>query len=248
MSRLAIIAGTGLYTLPGAEVQARHEQLSTPWGEPSGVAVSARMHDIEVVFLPRHGEQHSAPPHAINYRANIDALRQLDVTRIVAVAAVGAIDTQLAAGGLACPRQIIDYTWGRPSTFHDGAGSGVEHVDFTEPYCADTRARLLAAAADAGIAMIDGGCYGATQGPRLESAAEIDRLDRDGCTLVGMTGMPEAALAREAEIAYAHLAVNANAAAGRGDGVITMDEIRTNLTRGMRDAVKVLEAFVRASS
>ena len=262
---LGVLAGTGLYEIPGVEDARLHHDLTTPWGAPTGVPMSATLEGTPVVFLPRHGASHDTPPHRVNYRANIAAIRALGVERVVAVAAVGAIDTSLRNGALACPTQIIDYTWGRESTFHDGSGAsdaglglggdgasdlgaGVQHVDFTEPYCAVLREGLAAAARAVGVDVAMRGCYAATQGPRLESAAEVDRLDRDGCTLIGMTGMPEAGLAREAGLRYAHLCVVVNAAAGRGAAEITMDEIRAALATGMADAVKVVRAVAAAQS
>jgi purine nucleoside phosphorylase len=183
------------------------------------------------VFLPRHGSGHTLAPHEVNYRANVWALKDIGASEVIAVNSVGAIDTSLPPGGIAVPDQLIDYTWGRSHSFFEGAGQPVRHADFTEPYSARVRRRLLAAAARAGVPVMDGGVYGATQGPRLESRAEIDRMARDGCAMVGMTGMPEAGLARELDLEYACCAVVVNRAAGRGD------DIHTELARYLDEAI-----------
>ncbi len=179
------------------------------------------------MFLARHGYGHTLAPHEINYRANMWALDAQDVTRVISVCTVGGIASSLAAGVIAVPDQIMDYTWGRPSTYFEGAQAAVTHIDFTHPYCEETRAMALAAARDAGVPVVDGGTYAATQGPRLETKAEIDRLERDGATMVGMTGMPETALARELGLGYAALAVVVNPAAGRGSSArsVSLEEI-----------------------
>ena len=245
MSRLAIIGGTGLTSLEGLEILGR-EVVNTPFGEPSGPLTHGRLRGTEVTFLPRHGHGHTIPPHRVNYRANVWALKQVGLQRVVAVAAVGGIDTTLPAGSLAVPDQIIDYTWGRAHTFFEDGLSHVVHVDFTRPYSETMRALLLAAGHRAAVEIHDGGTYGATQGPRLESAAEIERMARDGCTLVGMTGMPEAALAREVELDYAACAVIANPAAGRaGDQPITMAAIEATLRDGMQRVRTVLDELVQ---
>jgi len=232
MITLAIIGGTGLTKLKDLAVT-RRATMETPYGDPSGPLVYGTFHDREVVFLSRHGETHTIPPHKINYRANIWALHQTGARRILAASAVGGIHPELTAGRLVIPDQIIDYTWSRAHTFFEEKPDPVVHVDFTEPYCRELRALLLRAARDGGIDAWDGGTYGATQGPRLETAAEIDRLERDGCDMVGMTGMPEAALARELGLCYAAVAVVANPAAGRGDGEIRMEDILRTLDKGM---------------
>ena len=240
---IAIIGGTGLTSLEGLEAT-EETAVDTPWGVPSGPVVRGRFAGRDVLFLARHGPGHTIPPHRVNYRANIWALKQLGVERVVAVAAVGGIHPAFAPAAVAIPDQIVDYTWSRAQTFHEDDLDEVVHIDFTEPYSARVRGGLVAAAADAGIAIVDWGTYGVTQGPRLESAAEIDRMERDGCHVVGMTGMPEAALAREAGLDYAHCAVVVNAAAGRGDGPITMDEIRRHLEVGMRAVHGLLASYL----
>ena len=226
---LAIIGGTGLYAFPGLE-NVRRECVATPFGTPSGAVVLGTLAGKRVAFLARHGESHALAPHRVNYRANIWALHHLGARRVLGVNAVGGITDKMGPRVIAVPDQIIDYTHGRLDSFCDVEGAKVEHVDFTEPYSAALRTALLAAANRAGIAAVDGGCYGATQGPRLETRAEIARLRRDGCDLVGMTGMPEAALARELGIEYACLALVANWAAGcGGEASISLPEIFANL-------------------
>ncbi len=241
MTKLAIIGGSGFRSLEALEIVHR-EVVRTPYGEPSAPLTHGRFHGTEVIFLPRHGHAHTIPPHRVNYRANIWALQQAGVEQIVGVAAVGGLHPPMGPGRVVIPDQIIDYTYGRDHTFFEGDLTHVTHVDFTEPYCEELRQRLLTAGEAAGVAVENRGTYGATQGPRLESAREIDRMERDGCDLVGMTGMPEAALAREAELCYACCAVVANWAAGRGDGPITMDEIERHLQGGM---VRVRELLSR---
>lgn len=213
---LAIIGGSGLTTLSNLDL-VRQEVVRTPYGEPSGALTFGNICGQPVVFLARHGYGHTIPPHNVNYRANIWALHNCGASGVVSVASVGSIRADLKPGDIVVPDQIIDYTWGRPSTFFDGIDSQVTHIDFTEPYDATLRARILEAARSADVEIQIGGVYAATQGPRLESAAEINRLERDGADLVGMTGMPEAVLARELNLPYAAINVVANYAAGRAD-------------------------------
>ncbi|MDH3949197.1 MAG: S-methyl-5'-thioinosine phosphorylase [Gammaproteobacteria bacterium] len=243
MSSVAIIGGTGLTSLQGLQITNR-EIVQTPYGEPSGILVWGNYCGHEVLFLPRHGPGHTIPPHQVNYRANIWALKEVGVTNVIAVNAVGGIRLDMEPGSLVIPNQIIDYTWGRTNTYFEDSLNQVVHVDFTEPYCASLRLQLIDAAAQAGLAVIDGGTYGATQGPRLETTAEIDRLERDGCDLVGMTVMPEAVLARELELCYASVSLVVNRAAGRGEGEITMAEIEQNLNSGITDVRKLLEHVI----
>jgi 5'-methylthioadenosine phosphorylase len=236
---LAIIGGTGLTRLSTLAV-AHREVVRTPYGEPSSALLFGEIAGREVIFLARHGHGHTIPPHRVNYRANLWALGNRGVTAILAVASVGGI-RNAAPGDLVLPHQLIDYTHDREATFFDGGDQRVVHVDFTHPYVPALRAKCLSAAQAAGIPLADGGVYGAVSGPRLETAAEVDRLDRDGATLVGMTGMPEAALARELGIPYAALAVVVNHAAGRGDSSeqVSMDDIAKVLETAM-DKVRVL--------
>jgi 5'-methylthioadenosine phosphorylase len=213
---LAIIGGSGLTQLASLEISGR-KAVRTPYGEPSGALTFGRLRGRETVFLARHGYGHTIPPHEVNYRANVWALREEGAAAIVSIASVGGIRADLGPGALVVPHQIIDYTWGRRATFFEGGDVPVTHVDFTMPYAEPLRQRLLAAARACGETVVDGAIYAATQGPRLESAAEIDRLERDGADVVGMTGMPEAALARELAVPYAAIAVVVNHAAGRGE-------------------------------
>jgi 5'-methylthioadenosine phosphorylase len=212
---LAIIGGTGLTRLSTLAV-AHREVVRTPYGEPSSALIFGQLAGREAMFLARHGHGHTIPPHRVNYRANLWSLKDRGASTVVAVASVGAI-RGARPGELVVPHQLIDYTSGRAQTFFDGGDQKVVHVDFTQPYALPLRERLLQAAREAGVAAHDGGVYGAVSGPRLETAAEIDRMDRDGATLVGMTGMPEAALARELDLPYAAVCVVVNHAAGRGD-------------------------------
>jgi 5'-methylthioinosine phosphorylase len=238
---LGIIGGSGTTGLAALE-DSRREVIRTPYGEPSGALTFGRLHGREVAFLARHGYGHTIAPHAVNYRANIWALASQGVRAIVSIASVGGIRADLGPGVLAVPTQIIDYTHGRCATFFDGHDGVVRHIDFTEPYTAWLRAALLHAGRQAGESMIDGGVYAVMQGPRLETAAEIDRLERDGADMVGMTGMPEAALAREASLSYAALGVVANWAAGRASSrsAIALTDIGAVLDAAMLRVAKVL--------
>jgi 5'-methylthioinosine phosphorylase len=243
MSKLAIIGGTGLTSLHGLQIVSS-EEVETPFGAPSAPLTIGEMTGKTLVFLPRHGGKHTIPPHKINYRANLWALQQSGVEKIIAVNAVGAIRADMTPGRLIVPDQIIDYTHSRIGTFFEEGLEQVTHIDFTEPYCEPLRQQLIAASRACGLEVIGEGTYAATQGPRLESAAEIDRLERDGCDLVGMTGMPEAALARELELCYASLSVVANMAAGRSDEELTMEMIERTLVGGMADVKRLLEQAI----
>ena len=242
---LAVIGGSGLSQLASLEVTQR-KVVRTPYGEPSGALTFGRIHGGHLVFLARHGYGHTVAPHEVNYRANLWALKEMGVEGVVSVASVGGIRRDVAPGTLLVPDQIIDYTWGRRSTYFEGAGTPVTHIDFTEPYSAALRARVLAAARACGEQVLDGGTYAATQGPRLESAAEIDRLERDGAAVVGMTGMPEAALARELDLPYAAIAVSANFAAGRGESAraVPMERIEAVLAEAMGRVRRIIEQLV----
>ena len=240
---VAIIGGTGLTTLENLEITHR-EVVHTPYGEPSGPITHGILHGREVLFLARHGYGHTIPPHRVNYRANLWALQHLGVDRLFAVAAVGGISESMEPARIAFPDQIIDYTWGRHHTFFEDDLAHVTHIDFTYPYDDAMRQLLISAAREAGIDAVEGGTYGATQGPRLETAAEIQRLQRDGCDLVGMTGMPEAALARELGMAYATSAVVANWAAGLQPAPISMADIERHLGDGMARVRQLLGALI----
>jgi 5'-methylthioadenosine phosphorylase len=238
---LAIIGGSGLTRLSTLAV-AHREVVRTPYGEPSSALLFGQIAGRDAIFLARHGHGHTIPPHRVNYRANLWALKNRGATAVLAVASVGAI-RGAAPGELVVPDQLIDYTHDREATFFDGGDRRVVHVDFTHPYSPELRSTLLSAGKAAGIPVIDGGVYGAVSGPRLETSAEIDRMERDGVTLVGMTGMPEAVLARELELAYAAVAVVVNHAAGRGDSAqqVSMEGIARVLDAAMERVRALLE-------
>jgi len=244
---LAVIGGSGLSKLASLEITQR-KVVRTPYGEPSGALTFGAIRGRGMVFLARHGYGHTIAPHEVNYRANLWALKEENVSGVVSVASVGGIRRDAAPGTLLVPDQIIDYTWGRRSTFFEGAGAPVTHIDFTEPYTQSLRQRILAAARACGEKVVDGGTYAATQGPRLESAAEINCLERDGADIVGMTGMPEAALARELGLEYAAIAVSANYAAGRGESehAVPMERIEAVLGEAMGRVRRIIEQLVGA--
>ncbi len=236
----AIIGGSGLYSLGedfGLEEQASRR---TPYGDTSADVLQGRWQSIPVVFLPRHGPGHRVPPHRVNYRANIWALKQVGVSRIISVNAVGGITDEMKPGTLVVPDQLIDYSSGREYTFFDGDDGKVIHVDFSWPYSAELRGVLTEVGLQKGQPLVASGTYGCTNGPRLESAAEIKRMRNDGCNLVGMTGMPVSALARELEIEYACLALVVNWAAGVEDEPISMQDIMVNMERGMQQVKSLL--------
>lgn len=237
---LALIGGTGLARMDALRVE-RHHPAENRWGCASSPVIGGRIGEQPVLFLPRHGDPHALLPHQVNYRANIQALVDAGATSVLAVNAVGGItDAVCRSGCLVVPDQIIDYTWGRDSTFFDTEDSAVIHVDFSFPMDPALRRALHRALKDCALEAVDGGCYGATQGPRLETAAEIDRMERDGCDLVGMTGMPEAVLAREAGLPYAMLSLVVNPAAGRSDEEISMEAIQAVVETGMADVQAVI--------
>jgi 5'-methylthioinosine phosphorylase len=243
---LAIIGGSGLNQLGSMAISER-KTARTPYGEPSGPLAFGRIAKRDVVFLARHGEGHRFAPHEVNYRANLWALKDAGALEVLSVATVGGIRAALAPGVLVLPDQIIDYTWGRHATYHEGPGAEVNHIDFTEPYAHGLRTKIREAARACGEKLIDGGVYAATQGPRLETAAEINRLERDGADIVGMTGMPEAALAREISLEYAAIAVVANYAAGRGDSkrAVPLDSIAAVLEQAMARVRRIIEELCR---
>jgi 5'-methylthioinosine phosphorylase len=242
---LAVIGGSGLYALAGLRHAVR-QAVETPYGTPSAAVLVGDFAGRRVAFLARHGEGHTLAPHRVNYRANVWALHHLGARRVVGINAVGGIRADLGPRTIVVPDQLIDYTHGRLASFCDADGAQVQHTDFSVPYTESLRQDLLAAARSVGIAVIDGGCYGATQGPRLETRAEIDRLRRDGCDLVGMTGMPEAVLARELSLDYACLALVANYAAGCGDEAeISVDEIFAHLAAATAQVPRLLAALPR---
>lgn len=242
----AVLGGSGLSQLPGFEITMRKVQR-TPYGEPSGALTIGILAGHEIVFLARHGYGHTIAPHQINYRANIWALSQLNIDGILSVASVGGIRPDLKPGQLVVPDQILDYTHGRSCTFFEGDNQAVQHIDFTWPYDQALRTSLCLAADSVGEQVVQGGCYACTQGPRLETAAEVRRLARDGADIVGMTGMPEASLARELEIPYAHLALVVNQAAGVGESAqeISHAQISKTVHEGMGRVMGIIKSMVQ---
>lgn len=244
MTTLAVIGGTGMNRWPGLEID-EQRVVDTPYGAPSAPLCIGRIHGVRAAFLARHGEGHAIPPHAINYRANLWALQHIGVRSVVAVAAVGGIAPWLPPGHVAVPADLIDYTWGRAHSYSDGAGAPLQHIEFTAPYAERVRRELMHAALAQRVDIAEGGVMAVTQGPRLESAAEVRRIKRDGGDMVGMTGMPEAALARELALDYACLAVSVNWAAGLGEGSIH-SEIEQSIEQGMTRVRAVLAAALPA--
>jgi 5'-methylthioinosine phosphorylase len=245
MGSIGIIGGTGLEQLQGLELVREHA-VDTPFGAPSRPIQEGRLAGQTLYFLHRHGSPRTIPPHRINYRANVSALHALGVRTLVAVNAVGGVSPDMQPGRLVIPDQLIDYTWGREHTFDDGSRGSLQHIDFTEPYDRQLRLALVEAAEVAGIAHEPFGVHAVTQGPRLETAAEVRRLAGDGCDIVGMTGMPEAALARELGMAYASVCMVVNAAAGLGDVPLTLDTMRHILAREAGVVRTLLETLLAA--
>jgi len=246
MTVYAIIGGTGLTQLEGLTIR-QSLAVNTPFGAPSGDIQLGEYAGREVMFLARHGHPHRFPPHKVNYRANIWALKQAGAEAILAANAVGGIHPDMGTGHFCVPHDLVDYTSGREHTYFADDLEHVTHIDFSFPYSAPLRARLIAALAAEGCAHSDFGVYACTQGPRLESVAEIARLERDGCDIVGMTGMPEAALARELELEYACLALVVNPAAGKSAAVITMAEIEQALHDGIGKVKATLARVLSAA-
>jgi 5'-methylthioinosine phosphorylase len=240
MTKIAIIGGTGLAHLSDLKI-INKQMVHTPYGPASAPLITGELCSQSVVFIARHGHGHTIPPHKINYQANIWALKSLGVERIIAVAAVGGITEKVGPKTIVIPDQLIDYTYGRENTFFNDDFSPDRHIDFTHPYNDELRNAMISVSDTVDGEIITSGVYGATQGPRLETAAEVNKLEKDGCDIVGMTGMPEAALARELEMDYATCAVVVNWAAGRSDSLISMQEIEENLVDGMRNVRYLLE-------
>ena len=240
---IALIGGSGLTELDGLELS-ESLVVPTPYGDPSAPLLKGRYAGRDALFLARHGHPHRIPPHQVNYRANLWALREAGARAVIAVNAVGGIHPAMGSGHLCVPHQLIDYTWGRASTFFEGELEHVTHIDFSHPYDESLREQLCQALRHCGQAFSAGGVYACTQGPRLETAAEIIRLERDGCDIVGMTGMPEAGLARELELPYACLALVVNPAAGKSTQLISMAEIESELGRGMGRVRSVLAVLL----
>ena len=243
MSKIAIIGGTGLTSIKGFKETGK-EVISTPFGEASAPLIQGNLFGKDICFLARHGTNHTIPPHKINYRANIWLLKNAGVEKIISVNAVGSIREDMQPSALIIPDQIIDYTTSRINTFFEEELTEVVHIDFTQPFCEELRQSIMNAASAKHIDIISEGTYASTEGPRLESAAEVNRLERDGCHLIGMTCMPEAALAREQELCYASISVVANLAAGRGTEDLNMEMIEKNLNEGMERAHQLIEAVI----
>lgn len=236
----AVIGGSGLYALDESFRVASNNISDTPYGDISAELLIGELSGCRTVFLPRHGPSHHIPPHKINYRANLWALHKLEVSHIIAVNAVGGID--YAPHSLVLPNQIIDYTSDRAHTFFDGEGSEVDHIDFSLPYSESLRKKIIQAAKTSDIDLNSSATYGCTNGPRLETSAEIQKMQRDGCNIIGMTGMPEAALARELDMEYASIAMVVNWCSGITDSVLDMDEIRRILDSGMNSVIQLIRA------
>ena len=247
MPSVAIIGGTGLSSWQSSGNVQSLAPL-TPYGEASATVRRGELNGCTVMFLPRHGDPHRIPPHRVNYRANLWALREAGAEEVIAVNAVGGITEGLEPGAFCLPDQIIDYTYGREHSFSDSGDVPLQHVDFTWPYDESMRERLKAVFVETGIACREHGVYGATQGPRLESTAEINRMERDGCDVVGMTGMPEAGLARELDLPYAAICLVVNRAAGRSEGIITMEQIEAVTASGMQQLTSVIESYLKLRS
>ena len=243
MTKLAIIGGTGLTSIDEMQIVS-NETIATPYGAPSSSLVTGKLANKEIIFLARHGNDHTIPPHKINYRSNIWALKSVGVTDVIAVAAVGGIHEDIPPGRIAIPDQIIDYTYSRKHTYFEDNLSEVTHIDFTHPYNEQLRQKLLQAVIDCNLDAYNEGVYGATQGPRLETAAEIRRMQIDGCDMVGMTGMPEASLSKELGLNYACCALSVNWAAGKGKSEITIQEIEQAIEVGMVSVKELLVSLL----
>lgn len=243
---LGIIGGSGLADYDGLVIKERRA-VSTPFGSPSADLVIGALAATDVVFLARHGNPHSIAPDKVNYRANIKALNDIGVSEIIAVNAVGGISQEQDAMQLSLPDQLIDYTYSRANSFFDGIAAPLQHVDFTYPFDLNLRHRLLHAASSVGVSVLDKACVAAVQGPRLETAAEVKRLANDGCDIVGMTAMPEAALARELNIPYASITLVVNKAAGCTEELIEWQDIERNMHQGIADVKALINAYCSLS-
>jgi 5'-methylthioinosine phosphorylase len=239
---LALIGGTGLTEL---HEPAESLAMETPYGPPAAAIQVVAAEPLRLMFLPRHGSPHRFPPHRVNYRANLWALREAGADRVLAVYAVGGLHEPYAPAALVAPDQLIDYSWGREHTYCDSGDVPLKHVDFTRPYEGALRRSLLAAAQGASVPLVDGGCIGVFQGPRLESAAEIEKARRDGCDMAGMTALPEAGLARELGIDYAGIAVISNWGAGVTDEHLSEEDIAATLREPMARVRRLVAALTR---
>lgn len=246
MKCFGIVGGTGLDQLQGLHSEQSHFP-DTPFGKPSRPIQEGCWHGYTIYYLHRHGAPLAIPPHKVNYRANMWAMKNLGVTDLVAINAVGGICANATTGTLVIPDQLIDYTWGREHTVDDGSSGALQHIDFTAPYDATLRQALLDVAAALDIPHIARATHAVTQGPRLETAAEIHRLKQDGCDIVGMTGMPEAAIARELGMAYAAICMVVNPAAGIGSEPISLDAMRDTLKQKVQVVARLLDGLTRAT-
>lgn len=241
MSKIGVIGGSGLYEIKGFVLKSR-KNISTPYGKPSGQYLTGKISNTEIVFLPRHGKNHDIPPHMINYRANIWGFKKAGVDTILSISAVGGIKKGLKPGDIVILDQVLDMTKERKSTYYEGK-TGVIHIDFTEPYCPELRRILLKAGKQVNVTLKKGGTYVAVEGPRLETAAEIKSFRILGGDVVGMTGMPEASLARELEICYSGISVVANFAAGISKKKLTVAEVM----EAMKDTTDQIKSLLKKS-
>lgn len=248
-AEIGLIVGSGLDALDVTVDWQSAQTRDTPFGLPSSAIARTQLGGQRVAILARHGPDHSIAPDRVNYRANVWALKEAGCRALIGVNVVGAIAPGFRPGDVAIPDQLIDYTWGRDATFGD-LGDGIPHIDFTDPFDPELRGHLATAAAASGL-NVHGGICAVTQGPRLETAAEIDRLERDGCAMVGMTVMPEAALARELGLRYALVAAAVNFAAGRSpSGMPLHRQMEVSLAVGMSRIAGILDrslAGIRAT-
>lgn len=244
-AKIAFIGGSGFNRLSGFE-SLGEQVVETVYGQPSSSVTLASIGEQSVAFLPRHGDNHRLAPHKINYRANIQALKQLGVEDIIAINAVGSIHSAMVPGSLVIPQQIIDYTYSREQTFFDGIDQPLQHIEFCQPYSKRIREILIEVyRQQIDSPVFDFGVYACTQGPRFETAAEVTKLQRDGCDVVGMTAMPEAALAKELKMNYAALCIVVNRCSGMGDGEISIESIMNILENSIQSIQKYFHIIVK---
>lgn len=244
MIEIGIIAGSGLQEL-GCEEIVETITLETPFGEPSDLYRICSISGAKAAFLPRHGIPHHIPPHKINYRANIWGFKKLGIRKVISINAVGGIKEGLKPGVIVIPDQVFDMTHGRENTFFDK--DEVVHIDLTEPFCKGLRELLFCAAENIGIPLVRSGTYACTNGPRLETGAEIRYFSTIGADIVGMTVMPEASLAREAEICYASISVVTNYAAGISKSKLTTEEVIDTMRSSIQKIGLLLKEFILLS-
>jgi 5'-deoxy-5'-methylthioadenosine phosphorylase len=227
MSNIAIIGGSVLPKLFDFQMQ-RSELPATPFGNPASPLQYGSFAKRDIIYLNRHGIERRTAPHLVNYRANMWALHEAKIDIVIGLSVVGGIRADMTPGHIVFPNQLIDYTYGRPSSCYEEDFDYTKHIDFTHPYCPELHKVLIQAAQELHLDFTDDATYGVTQGPRFETIAEINRMERDGCDIVGMTAMPEALLARELNMRYTSIALVASKAAGRVDGLsISLDDMKT---------------------